>query len=85
MRTDRGRKVYLKRKAIVETIFGNIKNKGIRITVTGAEKVSCWWKMACPAHNIEKLIKNWCKWTQKAAFQTFGMLSFEIAIVSRSD
>jgi transposase len=68
MRTDEGREIYRRRKAIVETIFGNIKNKGMRITVTGAAKVSCWWKMACTAHNVEKLIKNWRKLLKRGLF-----------------
>lgn len=52
------KEVYRRRKVIVEPVFGNIKNKGIKIFVTGKEKVERWWKMACTAHNIEKIIKN---------------------------
>jgi len=57
-RTEDFKEVYKKRKAIVEPIFGNIKNKGMKILVTGSKKVSTWWKMACTAHNIEKIIKQ---------------------------
>ena len=57
-RTEDFKEVYKKRKAIVEPIFGNIKNKGMKILVTGSKKVSTWWKMSCTAHNIEKIIKQ---------------------------
>lgn len=49
--------VYARRKVIVEPVFGNIKNKGLKIFVVGRKKVSTWWLMACTAHNIEKIVK----------------------------
>ena len=58
MRSAVGRAMLRKRKAIVEPVFGNIKNKGIRIGVRGTRKVAVWWKMACTAHNIEKIIRQ---------------------------
>jgi hypothetical protein len=57
-RTEEYKEVYRKRKFIVEPPFGNIKNKGMKILVVGYEKVSIWWKMACTAHNIGKLINH---------------------------
>jgi transposase len=48
--------IYKRRKAIVEPVFGNIKNKSIRIFVRGKKKVRIWWKMACTAHNLEKIV-----------------------------
>ncbi len=63
MSSEKGKKIYRMRKAIVETPFGNIKNKGIQIRVKGSKKVACWWKMAATAHNIEKIIKKWPKST----------------------
>jgi transposase len=57
MRTDEGRLIYRRRKVIVEPVFGNIKNKGIKILVRGRAKVRTWWRLACTAHNIEKLIR----------------------------
>jgi hypothetical protein len=57
-RTDEFKDSYKKRKAIVEPVFGNIKNKGLKILVTGKRKVAIWWQMACAAHNIEKIIKR---------------------------
>ncbi|MCB9229485.1 MAG: IS1182 family transposase [Deltaproteobacteria bacterium] len=58
MRTTEIIEVYKRRKAIVEPVFGNIKNKGIKILVKGKQKVSLWWKLAATAHNIEKMIKH---------------------------
>ncbi len=51
-------KSYRRRKVIVEPVFGNIKNKGIKIWVRGSRAVKTWWKIACSAHNIEKMIKK---------------------------
>ena len=51
-------KSYRRRKVIVEPVFGNIKNKGIKILVRGRKAVGTWWKIACSAHNIEKIIKK---------------------------
>lgn len=61
MSFKKGKEIYRMRKAIVETPFGNIKNKGIQIRVKGSKKVSSWWKMAATAHNIEKIVKKWPK------------------------
>lgn len=55
-RTKGFKETYKYRKAIVEPVFGNIKNKGMRIYVVGKTKVRTWWKMACTAHNFEKII-----------------------------
>jgi len=56
MNSESGRRIYRLRKSIVEPVFGNIKNKRLRICVRGESKVARWWKMACTAHNIEKII-----------------------------
>lgn len=58
MRSETGRRIYRLRKVIVEPVFGNLKNKGMRITVRGTKRVQRWWKMACTAHNIEKIISS---------------------------
>lgn len=58
MESPEGRAVYARRKVIVEPVFGNIKNKGMTIQRRGHAKASCWWKIACTAHNIEKLLKR---------------------------
>lgn len=56
-RTDEFKEVYRYRKAIVEPVFGNIKNKGIKIHVTGRTRVQTWWNLVCAALNVEKIIK----------------------------
>ena len=56
-RTNAFAKVLSRRKVIVEPVFGNIKNKGMRILCRGKPKVKCWWNIATTAHNIEKIIK----------------------------
>lgn len=56
MQSQAGRDVYRRRKVIVEPVFGNIKNKGIKVLVRGRNKVRTWWRMACTAHNIEKIV-----------------------------
>lgn len=53
-----GKAIYARRKVIVEPVFGNLKNKGIRILRKGRGKASTWWKIACTAHNIEKIVKR---------------------------
>jgi transposase len=58
MASPTGKAVYARRKVIVEPVFGNLKNKGIRILRKGRRNASTWWKMACTAHNIEKIVKS---------------------------
>lgn len=56
-RSDTYKETYKRRMAIVEPVFGNIKwNKGLRVYVSGKDRVTAWWKMVMTAHNIEKLI-----------------------------
>jgi transposase len=56
MNSEEGKSVYKRRKVIVEPVFGNIKNKGIKIKVRGLGAVRTWWMAAVTAHNIEKVI-----------------------------
>jgi len=56
LRTTEGKALYKRRKAIVEPVFGNIKNKGMRILVKGKRKVTTRVKVFAIAHNIEKLV-----------------------------
>jgi hypothetical protein len=55
-RTPEWKELYRRRPAIVEPVFGNIKNKGIRIFVRGKNAVSAWWNIATTAHNLEKVV-----------------------------
>lgn len=53
-----GRFVYNKRIAIVEPVFGNIKNKGMdRFTLRGKKKVNVQWQLFSLVHNIEKMVQ----------------------------
>lgn len=52
-----GRFVYNKRIAIVEPVFGNLRNKGMdRFTLRGKNKVNTQWQLFSLVHNIEKMI-----------------------------
>ena len=51
-----GRFIYNKRIAIVEPVFGNLKNKGMdRFTLRGKKKVNAQWQLFSLVHNIEKI------------------------------
>lgn len=55
-----GRFVYNKRIAIVEPVFGNLRNKGLdRFTLRGKKKVNTQWQLFSLVHNIEKLAPQW--------------------------
>lgn len=56
MREPEARAAYRRRKVICEPVFGNVKNKGMRILVRGRDKVAAWWKLAAAAHNVEKIV-----------------------------
>ena len=57
LRTKAGRKVYARRKAIVEPVFGQIKQtRGIRqFLLRGLENARGEWALICTTHNILKL------------------------------
>jgi transposase len=62
LRTDAGRAAYKMRKAIVEPVFGQIKEvRGLRrFSFRGLAKVSAEWDIMCMAHNVLKLfISGW--------------------------
>lgn len=51
-----GRFTYHQRIAIVEPVFGNLQNKGMRrFTLRGKRKVDAQWKLFTLVHNIEKI------------------------------
>ena len=61
--TVKGKKVYAKRKEVVEPVFGQIKEgRGLRqFLMRGVEKVSSEWDIWCLTHNILKLFRSgWC-------------------------
>jgi len=57
LRTKAGKKVYARRKAIVEPVFGQIKQaRGIRqFLLRGLEQARGEWALICTTHNILKL------------------------------
>jgi transposase len=67
LRTDAGRTIYKMRKAIVEPVFGQIKEvRGFRrFSLRGLEKVQAEWKLVCATSNLLKLFRF--AWTPKTA------------------
>jgi transposase len=59
LRTEAGRTVYKMRKAIVEPVFGQIKEqRGFRrFSLRGEENVSREWKLVCAVSNLLKLFR----------------------------
>jgi hypothetical protein len=55
-----GRAVYARRKAIVEPVFGQIKQaRGIRrFSFRGLAKVTLEWKLMCLTHNLLKIHRS---------------------------
>lgn len=60
LRTQRGRKEYARRKAIIEPIFGQIKQcRGFRqFLLRGLPKMKAEWKLVCLTHNLTKLFRQ---------------------------
>ena len=67
LRTAAGRAVYKMRKAIVEPVFGQIKEqRGFRrFSLRGKLNVSREWKLVCAASNLLKLFR--AGWVLKMA------------------
>lgn len=59
LRTDEGRNVYRMRKAIVEPVFGQIKEVmgHRRFLLRGLVNASSEWMLICTAHNLLKLFR----------------------------
>ena len=59
LRTEAGRAVYKRRKAIVEPVFGQIKEqRGFRrFSLRGKQNVGCEWRLVCAASNLLKLFR----------------------------
>jgi transposase len=62
LQTKAGRAIYAARKAIVEPVFGQIKQaRGFRqFLLRGLEKVQGEWALVCMAHNVLKLHRLVC-------------------------
>jgi transposase len=80
MQTREAKEIYSKRKAIVEPVFGQIKNSGFKgFSVRSKKKVEGEFSLVCAAHNVKKMITamfkglvrpdeaNCSKYEQKAA------------------
>jgi len=67
LRTPAGRAVYKMRKAVVEPVFGQIKEgRGFRrFLLRGRAKVEAEWKLICATHNLLKLFQ--CGWSLQEA------------------
>lgn len=72
--TEAGRAVYKMRKAIVEPVFGQIKERrGFRrFSLRGLNKVRCEWKLVCAVSNLRKLFAS--GWKPQAASRANGDL-----------
>ena len=60
LRTPEGRAVYGMRKAVVEPVFGQIKEcRGFRrFLLRGLARVQAEWQMICATHNLLKLFHS---------------------------
>jgi transposase/IS5 family transposase len=56
-RTKKGRKIYSRRKAIVEPVFGQIDSvqNGRRLLIRGKPAARAQWRFECAIHNLLKL------------------------------
>jgi transposase len=60
LKTVRGKKIYARRKEVVEPVFGQIKGaRGLRqFLLRGSDKVSPEWDIWCLTHNVLKLFRS---------------------------
>jgi transposase len=67
VRSEAGRAIYKRRKAVVEPVFGQIKQaRGFRqFLLRGLEKVTAEWNLVALTHNLLKLFRS--GWTAKLA------------------
>lgn len=60
LRSETGRAIYKRRKAVVEPVFGQIKQaRGFRqFSLRGLEKVNAEWSLVAATHNLLKLFRS---------------------------
>jgi len=59
MKKDPSRKIYRKRKIIVEPVFGQIKTTGFkRFSLRGLEKAAGEFSLVCAVSNFKKIVKK---------------------------
>ena len=59
LQTDEGKKIYRRTKAVVEPVFGQVKEtRGFRrFLLRGLDAVHGEWSLVCTAHNLLKLFR----------------------------
>jgi hypothetical protein len=58
MHSEHAKKIYGRRKTIVEPVFGQIKNGGFRrFSLRGFAKVSGEFSLVCAVHNVKKITR----------------------------
>lgn len=73
MEKEKSKKIYKKRKVIVEPVFGQIKNRGFRgFSVRGKEKVAGEFSLVCATHNLKKIAGSILKGLIRPAFVTMS-------------
>jgi transposase len=67
--TEKGRQIYDQRLAIIEPVFGNMREQKRmdRLTLRGKSKVNIQWMLYCMVHNIEKILNYGTTWGVKVA------------------
>ncbi len=60
LKTEAGQAIYKMRKAIVEPVFGQIKEwrRFRRFGMRGLDKVNAEWNLICLTHNLSKLFRS---------------------------
>ncbi len=58
--TEAGRRIYARRKAVVEPVFGQVKEVRAfrRFSLRGLERVQAEWALVCAGHNLLKLWRH---------------------------
>ena len=64
LKSEAGRAMYKMRKAIVEPVFGQIKEwrRFRRFSVRGKDQAGAEWKLICLTHNLLKLFRSGFSW-----------------------
>ncbi len=86
LNSEAGRDLYRMRKAIVEPVFGQIKERlgGQRFFLRGLENVRAEWKLICLTHNLLKLfrsgvrVRNVLRTKRKSRARTYKIGAFRV-------
>jgi len=72
LNSETGRKIYARRKVMVEPVFGNMKfNLGFsRFLVRGLKKAKREFLLMCIAHNLKKMSRRWVRLTSSVTLTT---------------